>query len=146
MENKNINLMSKESLENSEINPLIKTGEGIPHDSLILQKPVEHSLYEIFQQLKFGRPTESQLFLQKCIDMLDNHPINQVHERGIQHMYRIRKGSIIKVASLPVEVLEDFIVESSMDIMKTESNFLGSIVLEKLINEEFIQQYPIAIK
>ena len=37
-----------------------------------LQRPAKYGLKNIFKELKFGRPSEDQKFLQKCIDKLDN--------------------------------------------------------------------------
>lgn len=36
-----------------------------------LQRPVKYNLVEIFKELKFGRPSEDQIFLQKCIENLE---------------------------------------------------------------------------
>ena len=39
--------------------------------SKILEQPANHSLSEIFKELKFGRPAENQKFLDSCIHMLE---------------------------------------------------------------------------
>mgnify|MGYP006330081153 FL=1 len=47
-----------------------KVGKG-ENNRHILQEPVKHSLIDIFKELKFGRPAESQKYLQKCIEELE---------------------------------------------------------------------------
>ena len=37
-----------------------------------LDRPVAYSLVEIFKELKFGRPSGDQKFLDKCIDELNS--------------------------------------------------------------------------
>lgn len=43
-----------------------------PHPERILDAPAKHNLNVIFQELKFGRPTESQQFLDDCIKVLES--------------------------------------------------------------------------
>jgi hypothetical protein len=43
------------------------------HADSPLKKPVCYSLIDIFKELKFGRPAESQIYLQKCIDELNEN-------------------------------------------------------------------------
>ena len=40
-----------------------------------LDRPVKYSLIDIFKELKFGRPAESQKYLQKCIEELESDEI-----------------------------------------------------------------------
>ncbi len=49
-------------------NENVGKGENNRH---ILREPVKHSLIDIFKELKFGRPAESQKYLQKCIEELE---------------------------------------------------------------------------
>ena len=49
---------------------LIKHQESKPER--ILDAPAKHNLNVIFQELKFGRPVESQEFLDKCIKVLES--------------------------------------------------------------------------
>jgi hypothetical protein len=43
------------------------------HADSPLKKPACYSLVDIFKELKFGRPAESQRYLQKCIDELSEN-------------------------------------------------------------------------
>ena len=43
------------------------------HADSPLKKPACYSLVDIFKELKFGRPAESQRYLQKCIDELNEN-------------------------------------------------------------------------
>ena len=40
-----------------------------------LDRPVCYSLVDIFKELKFGRPADSQNYLQKCIEELESDEI-----------------------------------------------------------------------
>lgn len=44
--------------------------QKVPYESP-LNDPANHSLVDIFKELKFGRPAASQLYLQKCIEELE---------------------------------------------------------------------------
>jgi len=46
--------------------------EGLEKSRLIITSPANHTLSEIFEQLKFGRPVEGQEYLDKCIAELSN--------------------------------------------------------------------------
>lgn len=37
----------------------------------VLREPIKHSLIDIFKELKFGRTSASQKYLQKCIEELE---------------------------------------------------------------------------
>jgi hypothetical protein len=58
---------------------LLSENEGAIKER-ILDAPVKHNLIEIFKELKFGRPSESQKFLQKCIDELSGTS-KRIHDK-----------------------------------------------------------------
>lgn len=60
-------------MENEIIQNLKNESEGeLPTiNRNILHEPVKHSLIDIFKELKFGRTSASQKYLEKCIKELD---------------------------------------------------------------------------
>jgi len=47
------------------------TKKNASNNRCILHEPVKHSLIDIFKELKFGRPSASQQYLQECIEYLE---------------------------------------------------------------------------
>lgn len=77
---KNRNLQQSQHLYIDDTSFLVEAEvqEVIPENPLI--RPAVYPLFELFRQLKFGRPSASQIYLDKCIEGLksgDGYIANQ---------------------------------------------------------------------
>ena len=52
------------------------------------------------------------------------------------YTYRIKQGSIIKIGGIPVELLQDIIVECGTDLLEIDDISLDNI--DKYLNSEWI--------